>query len=125
MRLTHGAVLLGCTGTGLICREEWAAIALATALEAPQTLGDTRNPIVKFILARDQGTLWLASSHTHGSILVYVLPKRAQHTHMDQINKYLLSLHFVLLIFENIHLAVLGLSCGMQTLRCSMCNLVP
>ena len=64
-------------------------------------------------------------THTHGSILVYVLPKRAQHTHMDQINKYLLSMHFVLLIFENIHLAVLGLSCGMQTLRCSMWNLVP
>lgn len=86
MVLTHGAVLSGCTGIELICREEWSAVALATAAEAPQTAaGDTRNPIVKFILAKDQGTLWLAISHTRGS------------------NQQILSMHFVLLIFKNIY----------------------
>ena len=85
MVLTHGAVLSGCIGIELICREEWSVVALATASEAPQTPGDTRNPIVKFILARDVRILWLAISHTHGS------------------NQQILSMHFVLLIFKNIY----------------------
>ena len=42
MVLTHGAVLSGCIGIELICREGWSVVALATASEAPRAPGDTR-----------------------------------------------------------------------------------
>ena len=89
MVLTYGAMLLGCTGTGLICREEWSAIALATALEAPQTPGDTRNPIVKFIHSGQGPGDSVAGQFTHTRINFSICAAEASTTHTHGSNQIL------------------------------------